>query len=29
MHLEAEGRTATATRAWRDYEAAVIRRISG
>jgi hypothetical protein len=29
MHLEAEGRTATATRAWRDYEAAITRRISG
>ncbi|HTT10080.1 MAG TPA: DUF1992 domain-containing protein [Burkholderiaceae bacterium] len=27
VQLEAEGRTATATRAWRDYEAALARRM--
>jgi len=27
MRLEAEGRTATATRAWRDYEAALARKM--
>jgi sirohydrochlorin ferrochelatase len=27
MQLEAEGRTATAARAWRDYEAAVTQRL--
>jgi hypothetical protein len=27
VRLEAEGRTATATRAWRDYEAALARRL--
>jgi hypothetical protein len=26
MQLEADGKTATATRAWRDYEAALARR---
>ena len=28
MQLEAEGKTATATRAWRDYEAVLARRFS-
>jgi hypothetical protein len=28
VQLEAEGRTATATRAWRDYEAALARRLA-
>jgi hypothetical protein len=28
MQLEADGKTATATRAWRDYEAALARRFS-